>query len=131
MFDFITNIFNGIKNVIVDTVINPVKQLFKDIKDGYWFSGFIDFCIDSPIGTVVAGLLCVGTLLVFTAVLTAELTGFVALAGFIVGYIVTYCTMFLFFLSCIHQVCKALCLVGPMQLTARKRARKLHAQLVA
>lgn len=131
MFDFIKNAFNGIKNFIVDTIVNPVKQLFTDIKDGYWFTGFIDFCVDSPIGTLVSGLICIATVVVFAGFMTAELTGFLAIAGFIVGYIVMYASMFLFFYSCIQQVCKALGIAGPAQLTARKKARAAYTQLVA
>ena len=131
MFDFIKNAFNGIKNFIVDTIVNPVKQLFTDIKDGYWFTGFIDFCVDSPIGAIVSGIICVATLVAFAGIMAAELTGFAAVAGFVVGYIVMYGALFLFFYSCIQQMCKALGLTGPVQLANRKRAHAVYAQLVA
>lgn len=131
MFDFIKNAFNGIKDFIVDTIVNPVKQLFTDIKDGYWFTGFIDFCVDSPIGAIVSGIICVVTIVAFAGIMAVELTGFVAIASFVVGYIAMYGAMFLFFYSCIQQICKALGLTGPVQLTDRKRARVVYAQLVA
>lgn len=131
MFDFIKNAFNSIKNFIVDTIIDPIKQLITDIKDGHWFTGFVDFCVDSPIGAIVSGIICIATVAMFAGVMTAELTGVLAIAGFVIGYIVMYGAMFLFIYSCIQQITKALGLTGPVKLTERKRVRELHARFAA
>lgn len=121
MFDFIINAFNSVKDFITQNIVNPIKQLYTDISEGYIFSGFVDFFVDTGLGLIASLGLMLGGLFLFAFSMTLTLPAHLVLAATVLAYLVYYATVFLFCYSVVQFIAKRLVNASPINLVANKK----------